>query len=82
MFRAVCYTGWNEKIPPFIPGSVVGIATGYVLERSGDRISVGARYFAPVQTDPGAHPACCAMGTVSFPRVMSGRGVTLTPQPF
>jgi len=47
--------------------------------RSGDWISVGARFSAPVQTDPGAHPASCTMGTGSFPRVKSVRGVTLTP---
>jgi len=49
--------------------------------RSGDRILVGARFSAPVQTGPGAHPAFCTMGTGSFPRVKSGRGVTLTPHP-
>jgi len=27
------------------------------------------------------HPASCTMGTVSFPGVESGRGVTLTPHP-
>jgi len=48
---------------------------------SGDRIPVGERFFAPVQTDPGAHPASCTMGTWSFPGVKSGRGVTLTPHP-
>ena len=47
--------------------------------RSGDRIPVGARFFAPVQTGPGAHPASCTMGTGSFPGVKSGRDVTLTP---
>ena len=41
----------------------------------------GARFSAPVQTDPGAHPASCTMGTGSFPGVKSGRGVTLTPHP-
>ena len=40
---------------------------------------VGERFSAPVQTSLGAHPASCAMGTGSFPRVKSGRGVTLTP---
>jgi len=30
---------------------------------------VGARFFAPVQTDPGAHPASYTMGTGSFPGV-------------
>jgi len=49
--------------------------------RSGDRIPVGARFYAPVQTGPGAHPASCTMGTGSFPEVKSGRGVTLTPHP-
>jgi hypothetical protein len=46
-----------------------------------DRILVGARYSAPVQTGPGAHPASCTMGTGSFPGVESGLGVTLTPHP-
>jgi len=49
--------------------------------RSGDRIPVGARFSAPVETDPGAHPASCSMGTGSFLGVKSGRGVTLTPHP-
>jgi hypothetical protein len=49
--------------------------------RSGDRIPVGARFSAPLQTGPGAHPASCTMGTGSFPGVESGRGVTLTPHP-
>jgi hypothetical protein len=40
---------------------------------------VGARFSAPVQTGPGAHPASCTMGTGSFPGVESGRGVTLIP---
>jgi hypothetical protein len=35
----------------------------------------------PVRTGPGAHPAACIMGTVSFPGVESGRGVTRTPHP-
>jgi hypothetical protein len=47
--------------------------------RSGDRIPVGARFFASVQTGPGAHPASCTMGTGSFPGIKSGRGVALTP---
>ena len=57
--------------------------TNYWLRagRSGDRIPVGTRFSAPVQTDPGSHPASCTMGTGSFPRVKSGRGVTLTPHP-
>jgi len=49
--------------------------------RSGDRIPVGARFFAPVQIGPGTHPASCTTGTGSFPGVKSGRGVTLTRHP-
>jgi len=48
---------------------------------SGNRNLVEARFSAPVQTGPGAHPASCTMGTGSFPGVKSGRGVTLTPHP-
>jgi len=46
-----------------------------------DRIPVGARFSAPVQTGPGAHAASCTRGTGSFPGLKSGRGVTLTPHP-
>ena len=49
--------------------------------RSGDRIPVGARFSAPVQTGPGPHPASCTMGTGSFPGLKSGQGVTLIPHP-
>jgi hypothetical protein len=31
-----------------------------------DRIPVRARFSALVQTGPGAHPAYCTVGTVSF----------------
>jgi hypothetical protein len=45
-------------------------------ERSGDRIPVGARFSAPVQKGPGAHPASCTMGTGSLPGIKRpGRGV-------
>jgi hypothetical protein len=33
------------------------------------KIPVGARFFAHVQTGPGAHPVSCTMGTGSFPGV-------------
>jgi hypothetical protein len=49
--------------------------------QSGDQIPVGARFSAPVQARPGAHPASCTMGTGSFPGVKRGRGMTLTPHP-
>jgi hypothetical protein len=48
--------------------------------RSGDRIPAGARFFAPFQTGPGAHPASYAMSTRSFPGVRRpGRGVDHQP---
>jgi hypothetical protein len=50
--------------------------------RFGDRIPVGARFFASVQTGPATHPFSCTMGTGSFPGVESARGVTVTPTPF
>jgi hypothetical protein len=57
------------------PGSSVGIATDYGLDGPGIRIPVGARFFAHVQTGPGACPAPCTMGTGSFPGVKQpGRG--------
>jgi hypothetical protein len=37
--------------------------------QSGDWILVGAKFSALIQTDPGAHPASCTVGTGSFPRV-------------
>jgi len=43
---------------------------------------VAARFFAPVQTGPGAHPAPFTMGTGSFPGVKPpGRGVDHCPPP-
>ena len=61
------------------PGSSVGIATGYGLDRQGIESRWGARFSAPAQTGPGAHQASCTVGTGSFAGVKSGRGVTLTP---
>ena len=37
--------------------------------RSGDQISVGARFSATVQNGPGTHPASYTMSKVCFPRV-------------
>ena len=56
---------------PYLKGrdSSVGIATRYGLDGPGDRIPVGARFSAPVQTGPGAHPASYTMGTGTFPGV-------------
>ena len=48
--------------------------------RSGDRIPVGARFSAPVQTSPGAHPASYTTVTGSFREVQwLGRGVDHPP---
>jgi len=47
---------------------------------SGDRIPVGARFSANVQTGPGAHPASYTMVTGSFPEVKrQGRGIDHPP---
>ena len=46
-----------------------------------DRIPAWMRFSAPLQTDPGAHPASCKMDTGSFPGVKCGRGVLLTTHP-
>ena len=44
--------------------------------RSGDQIPVGTKFFAPVQTGPGAHPPSHTMDTGSFPEIkLPGRGV-------
>ena len=64
------------------PGSSAGIATGYGLDGPWIESRWVARFFAPVQTGPGANPASCTMGTGSSPGVKSGRGVMLTPYPF
>jgi len=46
----------------------------------GDRIPVGARFSAPVQTGPGAHLTSYTMGTGPFPGVKRpGRGVDHAP---
>jgi hypothetical protein len=64
------------------PDSSVGIATELRAGRSGDRIPMGARFFALVQTGPGALPASCIVGTGSLPGVKrSGRSANHLPSP-
>ena len=63
------------------PGSSVGIATSYGLDALGIESRWEERFFATVQTGPGAHPASCTLGTGSFPGVKYDRDVTLTPHP-
>jgi hypothetical protein len=47
---------------------------------TGEKIPVGERFFAHVQTGPGAHSTSCTMGTGSFPGVKrSGRGADHPP---
>ena len=60
---------WKFPLPlHYLVGrdSSVGIATALRAGRSGDGIPMGARFSAPVQTGPGAHPASHTMGTGSF----------------
>jgi hypothetical protein len=49
--------------------------------RSGDRIPVGARFFAHVQNGPGAHPASYTMDTGYFLGVMRPRRGADHPPP-
>jgi hypothetical protein len=63
------------------PGSVARYSDWLRTGQSGDRIPVGVRFSALVQTGPGAHPASCTLGTGSFPGVKGARGVTPTPHP-
>jgi hypothetical protein len=60
--------------------AVVYCATGFSLNCILHLISEGARFSAPVQTGPGAHPASYAMDTGSLPGVKRpGRGVDYPP---
>jgi len=49
-----------------LPPNAVGIATRYGLDGPRIEFRWGARFFAPVQTGPEAHPASYTMGTGSF----------------
>ena len=64
------------------PGNAVVISTAYGLDGPGIESRWGARFSAPVQTGPEAHPASCTVGTGSFLGVRRGLGVTLTPPIF
>jgi hypothetical protein len=66
-----CVMTWGEG----------GNTTAKVWPVWGSNCGGGARFSAPVQIGPGAHPASCTMGTGSFLGVESSRGMTLTPQP-
>ena len=60
--------------------SSVGIGTRYGMDGPGIESRWGRDFSSPVQTGPGAHPASCTVGTVSFPGVKRpGRGVDHPP---
>ena len=63
------------------PGSSVGIAIGYGLEGPGIESRWKARFNAPIQTGPGAHPASFTMGTGSFPGGKERPGRDADPSP-
>ena len=68
---------WQRDILPVLISRVgrdspVGIATRYGLDSPGIESrweGVGAKFSAPVQTVPGAHPVSYTMGTGSFPGI-------------
>ena len=49
--------------------------------RFGDRIPVGTRLSAPVQTGPGVHPTSCTISTGSFPGGKERPGRDADPSP-
>jgi hypothetical protein len=60
--------------------SAVGIATRYGMDGPGIESQGRARFSAPVQTGPWAHPPSCTMGNGSFPGVKRpGCGVDHPP---
>ena len=63
------------------PGSSVGIATGYGLDGPGIESRWGVKFSAPVQTDPGTHPASCTVGTGFFPKGKERPGRNADPSP-
>ena len=60
------------------PGNSAGIATGYELDGSGIEPLWGARFSAPVHTDPGAHLTSYGM---EWNEGKNGQGVALTAHP-
>ena len=61
--------------------SAVGMATRYGLDGQVIESRCEARFSAPVQTDSGAHPDSCTMGTGSFPGVKRPGGGVDHPPP-
>jgi hypothetical protein len=63
------FLNFQKVVFPLGRDSSVGVVTRYGLD--GPRIESrwAARFSAPVQTGPGAHPACYTLSTGSFPAV-------------
>ena len=59
------------------PGSRSRYSDSLRAGRSGDRIPVMARFYTPVQTGPGAHPASCKW----VPDLSRGVALTTHPHP-
>ena len=60
--------------------SLVGTATGYLLDGPGIQSPVGATFSAAVHTGPGAHPGSYTMDTGSLAGLKQpGRGVNHPP---
>jgi hypothetical protein len=74
IYRPQLYIAWGWD-------SSVGIVTRYGLDGPRIESQWRARFSAPVQTGPGAHPASCTIGTGSFPGVERSQGMKLTPHP-
>ena len=84
-FSEVKYIGSNSSAGIHFVGreSVVSIATRYGLDGPGMEYRWGARFFAPVWTGPGVHPASYTMRTAFFLPVGKGdRGLALTTHPY
>ena len=80
MFQNIClsiymYYSFERLLSCYVgPGKLSRYSDSLRAGQSGDRIPVGERFSAPVQTGPGAYPASCAMGAGSLPGVKrSGR---------
>ena len=70
--NSFCWPGcWNVSVilPEGGPGKRSWYSDSLQAGQFGDQILVGARFFANVQTGPGAHPVLYTMGTGSFPGV-------------
>jgi hypothetical protein len=63
----LCDTQRKDNINLYSVGRDSRYSDSLRAGRSGDRIPVEARFSAPVQTGPGAHPASCTVSTGSFP---------------